>query len=310
MAPVGPMEPMTIRFWGVRGSIPTPGSATSIIGGNTSCVEVRVGDQVIILDAGSGIRTLGQSLMKEFRDRPLNITMLITHTHWDHIQGFPFFIPAYSPKVSVRILGYEGAVHGLRGALFEQMQSAFFPIALHQMASRITFEELDDMQFQLGSIKVRAIYANHPGICLGYRLSTPAGDMVYLPDHEAYERHELERQKVAKETSLISVEYARRQDENIIAFLRGADVVIADSQYDESEYPSRLGWGHTCADDTVQTAIRAGVKRLFLFHHDPDHQDEKIESMVARGRERVEKEGSSLIVTAASEGAEVVLMKE
>ena len=114
---------------------------------------------------------------------------------------------------------------------------------------------------------------------------------------------------MAKETSLISVEYARRQDENIIAFLRDADVVIADSQYDESEYPSRLGWGHTCADDTVQTAIRAGVKQLFLFHHDPDHHDEKIASMVARGRERVEKEGSSLIVTAASEGAEVVLMK-
>jgi phosphoribosyl 1,2-cyclic phosphodiesterase/CheY-like chemotaxis protein len=304
-----PEVPTLIRFWGVRGSIPTPGSETAGYGGNTSCVEMRVGEQVLILDAGSGIRRLGQSLMKEFKDKPLSLTMLVTHTHWDHIQGFPFFIPAYSPKVSVRILGYEGAVHGLRGALFEQMQSAFFPIALHQMASRITFEELDDMQFQLGAVKGRAVFANHPGICLGYRLSTPGGDVVYLPDHEAYERHEVERQKVAGENSPVSIEYARQQDENMIAFLRGADVVIADSQYDAAEYPMRLGWGHTCVDDTVQNAVRAGVKELFLFHHDPDHHDEKIDAMVARARERVAEQGSPLIVTAAREGAEIILKK-
>ncbi|MES2571000.1 MAG: response regulator [Verrucomicrobiota bacterium] len=299
--------PTRIRFWGVRGSIPTPGNQTAIFGGNTSCVEVRVGERVIILDAGSGIRLLGQALMKEFRDKPLNLTMLVTHTHWDHIQGFPFFIPAYSPKVSVRVLGYEGAVHGLRGALFEQMQSAFFPVALHQMASHVTFEELDDLQFQLGSVKVRAIFANHPGICLGYRLSTPAGDVVYMPDHEAYERHEIERQKAAGEDSLQGLEYARRQDEKVIEFIRGADVMIADSQYDAAEYPSRLGWGHTCADDTVQNAIRSGVKQLFLFHHDPDHHDAKIESMVLRAREHVAEQGSSLNVAAAREGAEFIL---
>jgi phosphoribosyl 1,2-cyclic phosphodiesterase len=233
--------------------------------------------------------------------------MLVTHTHWDHIQGFPFFIPAYSPKVSVRVLGYEGAVHGLRGALFEQMQSAFFPVALHQMASHVTFEELDDLQFKMGSVKVRAIFANHPGICLGYRLSTPAGDVVYMPDHEAYERHEIERQKATGETSPQSLEYARRQDDKVIEFIRGADVMIADSQYDESEYPSRLGWGHTCADDTVQNAILGGVKQLFLFHHDPDHHDKKIESMVERAKERVAQQGSTLSVAAAREGAEFLL---
>ena len=299
--------PTTIRFWGVRGSIPTPGRETAAFGGNTSCVEVRVGDQVIILDAGSGIRRLGQALMKEFRDKPLNITMLVTHTHWDHIQGFPFFIPAYSPRVNVRILGYEGAVHGLRGALFEQMQSSFFPVSLHQMASHVTFEELDAMQFQLGAVKVRAIFANHPGICLGYRLSTPSGDVVYMPDHEAYERHEIERQKLIGESSPQSLEYAQQQDEKVIEFVRGADVLIADSQYDEAEYPTRLGWGHTCADDTVQNAIRAGVKQLFLFHHDPDHPDEKITAMVSRARVRVAEQGASLLVSAAREGGEVVL---
>ncbi|MBV9126755.1 MAG: response regulator [Verrucomicrobia bacterium] len=301
--------PTRIRFWGVRGSIPTPGKETSGIGGNTSCVEVRVGEQIIVLDAGSGIRRLGQALMHEFRDRLLQVTMLVTHTHWDHIQGFPFFIPAYSPKVSVRILGYEGAVHGLRSALFEQMQSAFFPVALHQMASHVTFEELDDMQFELGAVKVKAIFANHPGICLGYRLSTPGGDLVYLPDHEAYERYEQERQKAAGENSPQGLEYARQQDNNVIEFLRGADVVIADSQYDAVEYPTRLGWGHTCADDTVENALRAGVKQLYLFHHDPDHQDEKIQAMVERARARVAEHGSPMQVFAAREDAEVVLTK-
>src|ERR1043166_3473947 len=168
---------------------------------------MRVGDQIIILDAGSGIRRLGFSLMQEFRGMPLNLTMLITHTHWDHIQGFPFFVPAYNPRVNVRILGFGGAVHGLRGALFEQMQSAFFPVGLNQMASHVTFEELGDMQFDLGAVKVRAMFANHPGICLGYRLSTPGGDVVYMPDHEAYERHETERQRAAGETSRASLDY-------------------------------------------------------------------------------------------------------
>jgi phosphoribosyl 1,2-cyclic phosphodiesterase/CheY-like chemotaxis protein len=299
-----PAGPVVIRFWGVRGSIPTPGHDTAAVGGNTSCVEVRVGDHIIVLDAGSGIRGLGKALMRESKGNPMDITMLVSHTHWDHIQGFPFFIPAYNPKVNVRILGYEGAVHGLRGALFEQMQSAFFPIGLNQMASHVTFEELEDMEFDLGPAKVRTIFSNHPGICLGYRLTTGKGDITYMPDHEAYERHERERQKVAGEHSPAGVEYARSQDDKVVEFLRDADVMIADSQYDRVEYPTRLGWGHTCADDTVDLAIRAGVKQLFLFHHDPDHDDAKIEAMVVEGQAKAAEKGSKLNVSAAREGGE------
>lgn len=307
-APVAELTgPVILRFWGVRGSIPTPGSETAAFGGNTSCVEMRVGDEVIVLDAGSGIRGLGKALMRESNGGPMNISMLVTHTHWDHIQGFPFFIPAYNPKVNVRILGYEGAVHGLRGALFEQMQSAFFPVGLNQMASHVTFEELEDMQFDLGPAQVRTMFSNHPGICLGYRLSTAKGDVVYMPDHEAYERHERERQKLANENSEPGIEYARSQDEKVIEFIRGAAVVIADSQYDRAEYPTRLGWGHTCADDTVDLAIRAGVKQLFLFHHDPDHDDAKVEAMAAEGQARAKERGSELVVSAAREGGEYFL---
>ncbi len=299
--------PTVIRFWGVRGSIPTPGPETAGYGGNTSCVEVRVGGQVIVLDAGSGIRRLGQSLAAEFRDRSLNITLLVSHTHWDHIQGFPFFMPAYSPRVNVRVLGYGGAVVGLRGALFEQMQSAFFPVGLDQMASHVTFEELQDLEFQVGMVKVRTIFANHPGICLGYRLSTPGGDIVYLPDHEAYERHEVERQKATGEASFAGLEYARTEDGKMVEFMRNADVVIADSQYDDAEYSARRGWGHSCVDDTVQLAVSAGAKRLFLFHHDPDHRDQKIAEMLARAQARVASTGSPLVVDAAREGVEVAL---
>ncbi len=305
--PEAPPGPTLIRFWGVRGSIPTPGPDTALFGGNTSCVEVRVGDQIIILDAGSGIRRLGQALMKEIGENGLNLTMLITHTHWDHIQGFPFFIPAYHPKVNMRILGYEGAVHGLRGALFEQMTSAFFPVGLNQMATHLAFEELDEMQFDLGAVKVRTMFTNHPGICLAYRLCTPAGDIVFMPDHEAYERCEIERQKAEHDESGHGLEYARAQDQKVVEFLRGADVVIADSQYDAVEYPSRRGWGHTCADDTVQLAARAGARRLYLFHHDPDRTDEKLKALVERERAGLAGNGAKLEVSAAREGEELVL---
>jgi phosphoribosyl 1,2-cyclic phosphodiesterase len=206
------------------------------------------------------------------------------------------------------VLGYEGAVHGLRSALFEQMQSAFFPVGLNQMASHVTFEELHDMEFDIGPVKARAIFANHPGICLAYRLSTPNGDIVFMPDHEAYERQEIERQRATGQQGMTHlVEYARHQDEKTVLFLRDADLVIADSQYNAAEYRTRRGWGHSCADDTVTLAARAGVKQLMLFHHDPDHNDGTIQSMERRAQKIAAEKGSSLVVTAAREGAEIVL---
>src|SRR5689334_22104944 len=179
---------------------PLPGTADGKIWRNTSCVEVRVGELIIVLDAGSGIRRLGQSLMREFRDKRLRVTMLITHTHWDHIQGFPFFIPAYSPKANVRILG-SGAVHSLRNALGEQMQDAFFPVRLNELASHVVWDELSGSEVEVEGLKVLNIHANHPAMCRGYRICTPQGDVVYMPDHEGYERNALERQKLNGEVA-------------------------------------------------------------------------------------------------------------
>ena len=299
--------PTRIRFWGVRGSIPTPGIQTAIFGGNTSCVEVRVGDRVIILDAGSGIRSLGQSLMREFRtSRSILRCWLHTPTGTTS-RVFPSFFRRITRRSMSGSSAMKARSTGCVRRSSSKCRARFFPVGLDQMASHVTFEELSDMEFELDGIKVRTIFANHPGICLGYRLSTPSGDIVYMPDHEAYERAEIERQKLAGEHSQPGLDYARAQDEKVVDFIREADVVIGDTQYDATEYPSRLGWGHTCVDDAVDLALRAGVKKLFLFHHDPDHYDNKMTELTADAEEKVAAAGSSMRVSAAREGTEIVL---
>src|SRR3979411_238294 len=154
-----------LKLWGVRGSIPVPGPATNRYGGNTSCVEVRADGEIIVLDAGTGIRALGLALQKELGPGTIKLTLLITHTHWDHIQGLPFFSPAYNSKNLIRILGYEGARAGLGTILAGQMETPFFPVSLHELQSYLAIEELKDMEFHIGKVKVQAKFANNPGIC-------------------------------------------------------------------------------------------------------------------------------------------------
>jgi phosphoribosyl 1,2-cyclic phosphodiesterase/CheY-like chemotaxis protein len=299
-------RPTRVRFWGVRGSIPTPGPATVHYGGNTSCVEVRADGEIIVLDAGSGIRPLGLALVQEYGKRPVKLTVLITHTHWDHIQGFPFFVPAYDPRNQVRICGFEGSREGLQATFSSQMESPYFPITLSQMPGHISIEELQELEFDIGKVKVQATFANHPGICVGYRLNTSCGAVVYLPDNEPHLRQRGSAEEGRKMSSDTAA-YARRQDEQLIEFIRDAEVLIIDSQYDDKEYSSHVGWGHGCLDDVVSLAMAGNVKRLFLFHHDPGHDDEQISKMVDWARELVKLHGDPLRVDAAREGSEVVL---
>ena len=304
----GPTDhPMKVKFWGVRGSIPTPGPATAFYGGNTSCVEVRADGEIIILDAGTGIRPLGLRLVSEFKDKPISLTLLMTHPHWDHIQGFPFFVPAYNPKNKLRILGYEGAREGLGSTLSSQMESPYFPISLQEMPGYIAFQELKNLDFTIGKVRVQAAFMNHPGICVGYRLFTSAGSVAYLPDNESFLRLKSKINSESDQHYAETLAYARSQDEKLADFVRGADILITDSQYDAAEYASHIGWGHTCVDDSVAFALSARVKRLYLFHHDPGHDDAKISQMEGHARDLVAQHGSKLHVEAAREGLEVVL---
>ena len=270
----------------MRGSIPTPGRDTVRYGGNTTCVEVRIGDDIIILDAGTGLRALGQSLLKEFKHQPLNLTLLISHTHWDHIQGLPFFAPIYDALCRLRILGGEGARKGLVAALTGQMESTYFPVPFAKLPSNIEIEELREFNFALGSTLVSAQRANHPGFCVGYRLFSPDGLICFFPDTEPRPGGD---------------------DRVMIDFIRDADVLILDSQYDRAEYKKHTGWGHGCVANSVALALRAGVKKLVLFHHDPGHDDKKIDGYLRQARALVKKQRGRLKVVAAREGMTIQL---
>jgi len=293
------MHPRTrIKFWGVRGSIPTPGPTTVFYGGNTSCVEVRAGDQIIILDAGTGLRALGRELVSEFDSRPIHLTLLLTHTHWDHIQGLPFFLPVYKPQNRLRILGYKGARLGLHNILTGQMESPFFPIGLRKVPANVTIKELKDLEFSIGDVRVQACRANHPGHCVGYRLFTRGGSIAFFPDNELREkRGHLLRAARGQAPMRASVSI-----QQMASFLKGADALVMDTQYDLAEYNIHAGWGHGCLDDVVSMALKAQVKRLFLFHHDPDHDDTKIRTMISHARKLVKAVKGSLQVEAAREG--------
>src|SRR5882757_7929400 len=176
-----------IKFWGTRGSIAVPGPETLRYGGNTTCVEIRADGEIIVLDAGSGIRAFGVALDREFQARPIRLSLLITHAHWDHIQGFPFFKPAYDSKNEIRIFGFDGAGATFREIMTEPMRSPFFPITMRELSAKMDLTKLTEMKFSIGKVDVQAAFVNHPGVCAGYRLFTSSGSVAFLPDHEPYE---------------------------------------------------------------------------------------------------------------------------
>ncbi len=296
-----------LKFWGVRGSIAAPGPETVHYGGNTACLEVRVGGEIIILDAGTGIRKLGLALEEEFKGRPIHLNVLLTHTHWDHIQGLPFFQPAYNLNNKVSLFGFAGAPQGLQRTLAIQMESPYFPISMQQMPGAIAIRELKDMSFRVGAVAVKAHILNHPGLCVGYRLWTPGGSISYLTDVELFQELRSRWKKSADGAPRPEVQSVPEEDRSALEFVRDSEVLILDAQYDAEEYGRHIGWGHSCFEDAVTFAAQGGVRRLFLFHHDPEHGDEKISRMVARAREMALERHSPIIVEAAREGCEVLL---
>lgn len=296
-----------VKFWGVRGSIPVPGSSTVGYGGNTSCVEVRGNGEIIILDAGTGLRELGISLEEEFGDHPIHPTLLITHFHWDHIQGLPFFRPAYDEKnFPLPVLGYQGAEESIQAVLEDQMNERSFPIKLGAMGA-VSIRELTEMEFQIGLVKVQARYVKHPGICVGYRLMTSNGSIAFFPDNEPYESPKLSAVIDDKSDLAEARAYAAEERAKLVEFLRRTDILIMDTQYTDEEYAEKVGWGHGSLSSVVSLAVDADVRKLFLFHHDPNHDDKMIDDMVERARLLAFESGKPIEVEAAREGAEVWL---
>jgi len=283
---------MKVRFWGTRGSISKAGRETLRYGGNTSCVELRsASGTVIVLDCGTGAQGLGQALLNE-GDAAKSGHILVSHTHWDHIQGFPFFGPLFHVGNEWDIYGPRGLDSSLREALAGQMQYTYSPITLNHLGAEIHYYDLVEGTFGVGDVQVQAQYMNHSALTLGYRLKADHATVVYATDHEP---HSLER-------GVDGYRPTGGEDDRHVEFLTGADLLIHDAQFTAEEYPAKRGWGHSTLEYVVDVALAAGVQRLALFHHDPMRDDDSLDVLVERARERVVDTNGSLDVFAAAEG--------
>ena len=253
---------MQIRFWGVRGSIASPGPETASVGGNTSCVEVRCGEARIVLDAGTGLRSLGNAIAREAGASEL--TLMLSHFHWDHIQGLPFFVPAYLPETKLAIVGAGGDRFSLRDKLSRQMTEPHFPVQLDDLSAQMSFREARAGQtLELdGGVVVRVARLNHPGGVFAYRIEHAGRSLVYATDTEHYACVDPALEKLAE----------------------GADVLIYDAQYTPEGYQGKVGWGHSTYVAGAEVARAAGVGQLVLFHHDPMRTDAGVAAIESAAR--------------------------
>ncbi len=269
-----------IEIFGARGSIPAPGKNYEKYGGNTSCVKLKAGESLFILDAGTGIRELGRTLSGT--GEKVSAFLLFTHTHWDHIQGFPFFAPAYDPGNEFIVYGPRSMDRSLEDTFKLQFDPNYFPVSVSDLSSRIRFRDLTEESFSCGPVDISTVYLNHPGMTLGYAFKRSGRKICYITDNE-----------LTGEAGAESVDGAGRLSE----FISGSDLCIMDAQYTDLEYPEKRGWGHSPIGRVLSLAEGAGVSRLILFHHDPDHTDEDMDLILDSARER-----SGISVDAAREG--------
>ena len=285
----------TVTFWGTRGSIPTPGAHTARYGGNTPCVAVEgPRGELVILDAGTGIRALGLELV-ERQNGAVNAEILLSHAHWDHIQGLPHFKPFFAPGNWVRIWGSRQGTTSLEAILRQQMDPAVFPVPLDALSAKLTVQQVEAGDFTVGAFAVRSFRIRNPGTTLGYRLPPPAGgpSIAYVTGHELGPGG--------------SYRTSPTWRDEFVAFLQGVELLIHDAMYTPAELESHRGWGHSTFEEAVAIAADAGVDRLVLFHHDPEHGDSAIDELVAVARQQARRRGRPAEVLAAQEGMRLTL---
>jgi phosphoribosyl 1,2-cyclic phosphodiesterase len=255
---------MYLRFWGVRGSTPTPQKENLRYGGNTSCLELRTRNGIFILDCGTGLRLLGRALAREFRTRRIQASIFLSHYHWDHIQGLPFFVPLYHEANSFNFYSFRSIDTSVQQALEDQMINPYFPVDMAAMRARREFQEIGEEQMKFDGLKITTRWLNHPQGCLGFRIESGKKTIVYATDNEPGED---------------------RGDRNVRLLADGADVFIYDAQYTPEEYRSqKVNWGHSTWEEGVKIAREVGARKLILFHHDPDHNDARIDAILRDAR--------------------------
>jgi phosphoribosyl 1,2-cyclic phosphodiesterase len=293
---------MKLKFWGVRGSIPSPGKNTVRYGGNTPCIEVRLDDdELVIIDAGTGIRNFGDDLIN--KGESVKAHLLITHPHWDHIQGFPFFKPAFISGNELTIIGTDRAEKSLSEIIAEQMNRIYFPVQLHELKAKINFLPIrEEGEMKIYGCTLKTLYLNHPGFTVGFRLEYKKKVLVYMSDNEPYDR-EVAAYLSNFETMVKQKYEAILGDPNqrVFDFCKGADVLIHDATYTPEEYIDRVGWGHSHYLFALRVAAEAEVKQLYLFHHDPSHSDEKVDDILRKCKKEVRTRGYKFECEAAAE---------
>jgi phosphoribosyl 1,2-cyclic phosphodiesterase len=276
----------TVKIWGDRGSMPTPGPETVLFGGNTSCFELRFDGRLVIVDAGSGIRQLGDSLMKtDIKKGPISADIFITHTHWDHIMGFPMFTPIYVPGTKLKIRGpitYEDDT--LESVIGSQLSYRYWPVRQEELAAKIEYEQIKESGYDLGDgIWLTTKYLNHPILCLGYRFEYQGHSIVTMYDNEPFRNvfpTDPADPDYDEEAAVEGDLAAKEENEKLLRFMHGADIVIHDSQYTAKEYSAgKAGWGHSSYEYAINAAHKARVKRVLLTHHDPNRSDTELQEL-------------------------------
>ena len=281
-------------------------------GGDTTCIEMKVGTETIIFDAGSGIRPLGLKLMGEAQGEAIKIHLFITHTHWDHIQGFPFFVPAFIPNNHIMIYGADHEAKTLPELFSGQMKREYFPIPIVAMGAELEFIPISEGTLKIGDIEVSSMFVNHPSMAFAYRVNYNGHSVVFGGDHEPY-NNMLSYSKIAYQVDgkQLNIEengkkkFSKLLDKKLALFCQDADLLIFDTAYTLDLYPQREGWGHSYPEYAVQIANMSGIKRLALTHHDPTDTDDKVDAKVEHTRQFIKASKLDIECFAAQAGLEL-----